>query len=205
MQMLGYGEDALTLWAMKNKLDAILEAMNDSSDPRTCQIFFRPSFGRRGGDKSPQFGEFDFIILSQDRLYLGESKWDRSSEKLEDDVLELRAEQKRRHEIFRFYVEQWAFGSHSIWGEFTNEAKLQLNGIEKPLAPENSLLASNLQTVLGVIRKYYASLPDIGDVLLYLFDGATVEQLPQKASEDFDLVCIDYSEDTFDNFIRMEI
>ena len=74
MQILGYGEDALTLWAMKNKLDVILEALNDSSDPSTCQVFFRPSFGRSGGDKSPQFGEFDFIILSQNGLYLGESK-----------------------------------------------------------------------------------------------------------------------------------
>ena len=25
MQILGYGEDALTLWAMKNKLDVILK------------------------------------------------------------------------------------------------------------------------------------------------------------------------------------
>jgi hypothetical protein len=146
MQILGYGEDALTLWAMKNKLDVILEALNDSSDPSTCQVFFRPSFGHSGGDKSPQFGEFDFIILSQNGLYLGESKWDRLSEKLKDGVLELPAKQKRRHEIFKFYVEQWAFGSYSSWGEFTNKAKLKLNGIERPLAPENSLLASNLNS-----------------------------------------------------------
>ena len=179
--------------------------MNDFSDPSICQVFSRPSFGRSGGDKSPQFGEFDFIILSQNRLYLGESKWDRSSEKLKDGVLKLRAEQKRRHEIFKFYVERWAFGSYSSWGEFTDKVKLQLNGVEKPLAPQNSLLASNLQTVLRVIKKHYASLPDIRNVLLYLHDGTTIEQLPQKASEDFDLVCIDYSEDTLDNFIRIEM
>jgi hypothetical protein len=205
MRILGYGEDALTLWAIKNKLDVILGTVGDLSDPSICQVFFRPSFGRSGGDTSPQFGEFDFIILSQTRLYIGESKWDRSSQRLKDGVLELRAEQKRRHEIFKFYVEQWAFGSYSSWGEFTNKAKLQLNGIERPLAPENSLLASNLQTVLGVVRKYYASLPDIRNVLLYFHDGTTAEQLPQKASEGFDLVCIDYSGDTFDNFIRIEM
>ena len=112
MQILGCGEDALTLWAIKNKLDVILEAVEDSSDPSMCQVFFRPSFGRKGGDSSPQFGEFDFIILSKDRLYLGESKWIRSSEKLQGGVLELREEQKRRHEVFQFYVKQWAFGSY---------------------------------------------------------------------------------------------
>jgi len=206
MQILGYGEDALTLWAIKNKLDVILEAVEDSSDPSMRQVFFRPSFGRRGGDSSPQFGEFDFIILTKDRLYLGESKWVRSSEKLKDGVLELRDEQKRRHEVFKFYVEQWAFGSHSSWCEFADKARLVLeSGVVKLLAPANSLLAANLKTVLGVIREHYASMPDIRNMLLYLHDGAAVEQLPQKATEDFDLVCIDYSADTLDNFIRIEL
>ena len=207
MQILAYGEDALTLWAIRNKLDLILRGVNDSSDPSMCQVFFRPSFGRRGGDSSPQFGEFDFILLSKDRLYLGESKWIRSSEKLKGGVLELRKEQKRRHEVFQFYVEQWAFGSYSSWREFTDKARLELeSGAAKPLAPENSLLATNLQTVLGVIKEHYTSTPDIRNVLLYLYDGATVGQLPQRAGEDFDLVCIDYSkEDTLDNFIRIEV
>jgi len=207
MQILGYGEDALTLWAIKNKLDVILETVNDSSDPSMCQVFFRPSFGRRGGDSSPQFGEFDFILLSKGRLYLGESKWIRSSEKLKGGVLELREEQKRRHEIFQFYVERCAFGSYSSWREFTDKARLELeSGAAKPLAPENSLLATNLQTVLGVIKEYYTSKPDMRDVLLYFYDGATVEQLPQKGSGDFDLVCIDYSgADILDNFIRIEV
>lgn len=207
MQMLGYGEDALTLWAIQNKLSVILQAVNDSSDPSTCQVFFRPSFGRRGGDDSPQFGEFDFIILSKGQLLLGESKWDKSSEKLRDGVLQLRDEQKLRHRILKFYVEEWAFGSYSSWREFADKArvKLQLSGIAKPLAPENSLLAYNLQTVLRVIKKHYPSLPDIRNVLLYLYNGATVEQPPEKASEGFELVLIDYSRDAFDHFIKIEL
>jgi len=206
MQILGYGEDALTLWAIKNKLDVILEAVEDSSDPSMCQVFFRPSFGRRGGDSSPQFGEFDFIILSKDRLYLGESKWVRSSEKLKDGILELRDEQKRRHEVLKFYVKEWPFGSHSSWREFIDRVRLELeSGVTKPLAPENSLLAANLKTVLGVIKEHYASVPDIRNMLLYLYDGRAVKQLLQKVSEDFDLVCIDYSgADTLDNFIRIK-
>jgi len=207
MQMLGYGEDALTLWALKNRLDVILQAVDDSSAPSTCQVFFRPSFGRSGGEHSPQFGEFDFIILSKIHMYLGESKWVRSSEKFQDGVLELRDEQKLRHKLFEFYVKEWAFGRYSSWREFTDKAtaKLRLSGIAKTVAPEGSLLASNLQTVLRIIKEHYGSLPDVRNVLLYLFDGATVEVLPQKASEGFELVLIDYSKDTFDNFIRIEL
>jgi len=40
---------------------------------------------------------------------------------------------------------------------------------------------------------------------MYLYDGKTVEQLPQRASEDFALVLIDYSKDTCDHFIRIEM
>ena len=69
MNILGYGEDALTLWALQNILPFILEMLHDSSVPSQCDVFFRPSFGRRGGKRSSQFGEFDFIILSEDRLY----------------------------------------------------------------------------------------------------------------------------------------
>ena len=205
MQILGYGEDALTLWAIQNKLDVILQTLNDSSDPSMCQVFYRPSFGRSGGPGSPQFGEFDFIVLSKNRLYLGESKWDRSSEKLRDGVIELRPEQTLRHELFRFYVEEWAFGSYASWGEFTDagQVKLQLRGIAKPLAPENSLLAANLQTVLGVIKRHYVSRPEIEDVLLYLHEGATAEQLPQAANPGFKLVLVDYSEGTFGNFVKI--
>lgn len=204
MQILGYGEDALTLWAIQNKLNLILDSVNDSSDPSTCQVFFRPSFGRGGGAR---FGEFDFIILSKSRLYLGESKWVRSSEKHKNGILELRDEQKRRHAVFKFYVEQWAFGSYSSWREFTDNARLELqSGVAKPLAPGNSLLATNLQTLLGVIKKHYTSMPDTRNVLLYLYNGTTVRQFPQKASEDFDLVCLDYSKaDTLGNFIRIEM
>jgi hypothetical protein len=59
--MYGYGEDALTLWALTNKLPTILEKLRDNSAPSECEVLFRPSFGRRGGEINAQFGEFDFI------------------------------------------------------------------------------------------------------------------------------------------------
>jgi hypothetical protein len=61
MDILAYGEDALTLWALTQKLPAILDALSDHSDPNKCRVLFRPSFGRSGGEHSSQFGEFDFM------------------------------------------------------------------------------------------------------------------------------------------------
>lgn len=205
MKILGYGEDALTLWALQNKLPFILQMLHDSSFPSQCEAFFRPSFGRRGGKRSSQFGEFDFILLADDCLYLGESKWDKSSEKIMDRVLAIRDEQQLRHEIFKFYVEEWVYGDYSSWQEFIKSAraKLEKRGITKPLAPENSLLAFNLQTVLGAIKKHYEAQPAIRNVLLYFHEKAYKGVLPKKAGKDFIVISIDYSYGLLGNFVNI--
>ena len=205
MEILAYGEDALTLWAMKHKLPTILQILQDSSDPTHCQVFFRPSFGRRGGDKSSQFGEFDFILLTDSAIYLGESKWQRSSEKILGGVLQLRSEQLTRHAIFRFYVEEWAFGKYDTWQAFEEiaKAKLQAQGRTKPIAPMESHLAKNLRTILDIIKRRYMVLPTIKNVLLFLHDATTGSLAVQSVGQDFELVPIDYSEASVGNFVRL--
>ena len=205
MRILAYGEDAFTLWALQSKLPFILQALNDTSSPSQCDIFFRPSFGRSGGERSSQFGEFDFILLAEERLYLGESKWDKSSEKIVDGVLTIREEQQLRHEIFKFYVEEWVYVGYSDWLEFVKIAspKLQERGILKPIAPENSLLASNLRTVLAVIKQHYPLRPNIKNLLLYFFDSSFTNQLPTKAGSDFSVVSVDYSDALIGNFVKI--
>lgn len=205
MQILAYGEDALTLWALKNKLADMLQMVNDTSDLSRCRAFFRPSFGRSGGAKSPQFGEFDFILLANSCLYLGESKWDKSSEKIRDGVLSLRNEQLLRHEMLRFYVEEWAFGNCAGWGEFEKQANIKLmqRGITKPVAPENSLLAANLQAVLATIKHHYTELPVIKNMLLFLYNAPDKPRLPKAAGKDFLVVPIDYSQDQAQRFIEI--
>ena len=189
MRMYGYGEDSLTLWALRHRLDLILKAFDDTTPPANCQVFYRPSFGRSGGENSSQFGEFDFIVLSKRHLYLGESKWDRSSLKTVNGVLELEGVQARRHEIFKAYIKHWAFGEYRDWEVFSEEAE---SLIGRPIPGKDSLLASNLQTVLGTIREYYASEPTPVDMLLYFHRGEDAEQVPQEASDGFKLVCMEY-------------
>lgn len=207
MDILAYGEDALTLWAITKKLPTILQALDDQTDPSQCQVLFRPSFGRSGGPKSSQFGEFDFIVLASQRLYLGESKWQHSSEKVVAGVMTLREEQLNRHRLFKFYVEEWALGDYTDWNKFQAEApsKLKTLGITKPIAPAGSLLAANLQTVLGTIQKHFPSMPEVQNVLLFLHRGPSTLSFPAEAGDDFKVVLLDYAEVAENNFLRLSL
>jgi len=48
MKLLGYGEDALTLWALTNKTSYIYKHLKGEIPPSECIAFYRSSFGRRG-------------------------------------------------------------------------------------------------------------------------------------------------------------
>jgi hypothetical protein len=210
MKMLAYGEDALTLWAVNKRLPFILQKLNDLSPLSDCRVIFRPSFGRSGGENSAQFGEFDFIILSTSCLYLGESKWDRSSERIHDGSLTLRDEQLLRHRLFKFYVREWASGKYESWQEFVQKASYMLRdeGITKLLAPPNSLLAQNLETILSIIREHYHSnTPQLKNVLMYFHIGADADRIPKAIGNDFEIfevIDINYSEIAVDQFIEFD-
>ena len=115
--------------------------------------------------------------------------------------------QRLGHEVFKLYVHDWAFGSYSSWGDFAHDptVRLHFSHVKKPIAPQGSLLASNLQTVLAVIKRHYATMPDIRDVLLYLHGGARADQVPVKATGGFEVVALDYSVAAFDGFVRIKL
>ena len=68
-KLLGYGEDFLTLWALEEQLAAILSKFEDHTPASDCLAFYRPSFGRSGGENSAEFGEFDAIISSRENSF----------------------------------------------------------------------------------------------------------------------------------------
>jgi hypothetical protein len=197
-----YGEDGLTLWALKNRLPDILRSLDDHSKPSDCKFFYRPSFGRRGGANSSQFGEFDFLILAEERLYLGESKWDRSSELTKLNTIDLRQEQLTRHQLFAFYVREWAFREprHDSWEDFVKKA---IEHGPKPLAPSGSLLAENLRAILSIIENHFSVCPPIHNVLLYLYSNSS--PVPVGVNGDFEIVPIKYPLEDTGNFIAIEI
>uniref|UniRef100_UPI004055D2F4 hypothetical protein n=1 Tax=Candidatus Electronema sp. TaxID=2698783 RepID=UPI004055D2F4 len=196
MEFIGYGEDALTLWALKEKFSEILMLIGDNSEPNSCKIFYRPSFGRgRSG-----FGEFDFIILADQVIYLGESKWNKSSEKNKNGPVMLRDEQIKRHDLFVFYFEKWASGEYASWDDFQEQEQEHL---AHSIPDANSLLAKNIKNIFDIIKKHYVSQPHLKNVLLFLHNGEIESEVE---CEEFKVVPIDYSEVTFaDNFIRLEL
>lgn len=203
MKMLAYGEDALTLWSLKNRLKEILNKLGDTSDISRCRVIYRPSFGR---GRKPSFGEFDFLILSKDTLYLGESKWSESSEG-KKVVMKLKPAQESRHKIFAFYVEKWFEQGERLpeWEAFVN--KITTEAVEKgigKLVRENHRLSKNLQAALGLIKGHFRVCPTIKNVLLYFHLGSQV--LPEPP-ESFNLVDVNYSKCVCkeSHFVEMEL
>lgn len=202
MRILGYGEDSLTLWALRERLPEILMALGDGSSPSDCEALYRPSFGRSGGPASAQFGEFDFILLAENAIYLGESKWDDCGTATVPKRIDLAPEQRLRHAVFRAYVNAYAFGPHTDWDSFRHTVSARCaRFVPKPLAPTGSLLQRNLQAVLLRIRGRYPDGCLVRDVLLYLH-CAQPDHSPEPP-EGFSMVALDYSASLEDDMVPL--
>jgi hypothetical protein len=202
MQILGYGEDAFTLWALQHRLSNILQHFNDKSLASDCLVFYRPSFGRSGGKNSAEFGEFDAIIVSRQNAYLIESKWDHFT-KLKAHKMVVRNEQRTRHQVFSWYLTNWNKKYLGNWQKFVDEHKnaLERRFPEKRIAPV-SLLSSNLEAVLTRVQKHLRNFPSEGNIKnVLLFFKKNETKPPIIVGKEFELLSIDYSEETIGNFI----
>lgn len=167
MNILGYGEDALTLWALKNRMPEILAGVMDSSPVDQCSVLFRPSFGRSGGPNSSQFGEFDFILSTPRAVHLGETKWQNSPE-VAEPTIRLRPEQLERHLVFSIYYKTWISKPQWAWKEFLRKSseEFRMVGINKPIPPVDSLLSKNLMSILTILAQSTNRSPEINNLLL---------------------------------------
>jgi hypothetical protein len=202
-EILGYGEDALTLWALKHRMSEILGKLNDKTPPSDCIVFYRPSFGRSGGTDSSEFGEFDAILVSLENIYLIESKWDNlTASKSEKNIV--RPVQGLRHQIFSWYITHWKEKHVQSWEGFVDEEGQDFKRkFNKPIA-SRGLLAQNLEFVLETLWEHSKKLlgeQNIKNVLVFFYKKR-LAALPIKP-EDFTLVAIDYSQDIIGNFVRI--
>jgi hypothetical protein len=185
-RVLIYGEDGLTLKYTKERTDEILQKLGDKSNPDECTIFFRPSFGRA------QYGEFDAIIISQEKAYLVEAKWDESG----DLSGGLREDQIRRHKIIEWFGANWNGEVGEKWDEFADKHNPEFKQIfkfvtksgkdeSKYIPSSESRVGQNLQTILGVIgnRK-------VENVLLLFYKDTP----PKAEQEGFTTVFIQYNQ-----------
>lgn len=172
--ILSYGEDPLTYWVLTRRVPQFLSQLSDPTLPEKLLIIYRPSFGRGGSAKASsqgsfsraEFGEFDAIVRSERAVYLVEAKWSRSSESHEAQVL-LSSNQIRRHDIFRWLLEQWRTTGVAAWPAFCAAVSRSYSAAFPGfrLAPVGSLLATNLEFVLG---KLSGAPTPVRDVLLHI-------------------------------------
>jgi len=205
-RIYGYGEDALTLWALKHKTSQILESFQDQTAPSNCLIFYRPSFGRHSKKGSAVFGEFDSIVVSLESIYLIESKWDNLS-RFDKNEITIRPEQRLRHRILSWYITHWNKKYSNNWESFIKEQTedFQNEFPEKKIAPNNTLLATNLQFILTALQKHckFTSEQNIKNVLLFFYNKNRSTPPPKK-TKGFKLISIDYDQEITGNFIVLE-
>lgn len=210
MKVFGYGEDALTLWALTNRTDDVLRQLGGESSQDDLTLIYRPSFGRKGGAKSSQFGEFDFILGTPKALYLGEAKWDKSPEvrkwaadKLKRDktlipgksCIELRDEQSNRHNVFKDYYEEWIskdWDGHEFDFLKAVQERLRRSKLEKTVPPPTSILFDNLKKILRMCAEPNNSDRPVKNVLLVIDTTGNLHLSQSDCPPGFDfLVCID--------------
>ncbi len=196
-RIIGYGEDALTYWAITSQLGEILLALRDKSSPADAIVIYRPSFGRRGRigpdakkeQLSAEFGECDAILGTQQAIYLVESKWDSSSE-THDDLITLRGVQIRRHQIMRWYLETWRVNRPEDWMAFVTQQGTAFQTLfpGNKMASAGSRLARNLEFILSTLSECGAR---VQDVLLFIGQVGSSKPIRVHPSN-FDLVVLEY-------------
>ena len=201
--MLGYGEDALTLWAITRGLPSFLRQLEDDTPAKEVLVLFRPSFGRRSpnANATPSvFGEFDAIVRSRYANYLVEGKWNSSSE-LKETIVDITERQKRRHRVMRWYYENWQPEGEQSWADFRGRSKVSFErafpGLTMPTA--GTTLAKNLEYVLALMKE--KDLP-LYDVLLFSTVHAGLRPSSVNPAS-FRLVVMNVEAVSGDGFIRI--
>jgi hypothetical protein len=199
-KVFGYGEDALTLWLLKNHPYEILKRFKDRTEPCDCLVFYRPSFGRSGGSDGAEFGEFDAILASRNNIYLIESKWDNHRISKQKELV-LRSEQTARHEVLQWYLANWSSRYGNDWKAFVMEKGKEIVAGKK-IAPTGSLLAKNLQQILSQLHEHCPSCTNKDNIRnVLLFFHSSKSNPPQKTSESFNLISVIYEDNS--NYVKL--
>jgi len=185
-KFFGYGEDFLTLLALKDELGCLLRSLNDDTPIDECKIFYRPSFGR-----GALYGEFDAIITTKSKAYLVESKWDN----LNDNPLtmELRKNQLDRHKILKWISKRWKGENWDLFKEKYGE-NFRSEFLGKYIPSSDSILSKNLMTILDELKG-----KSINNVMFYFFR----KNRPGNTPECFSIIWFRYKT-THKNFIGLD-
>ena len=208
MTIYGYGEDFLTLWAVKHKMPDIIEEIEEEPYLNKPLVIYRPSFGRGGALST--FGEFDLIFATK-KIYLVESKWEQSSEvkgPQGNRNITISDIQQTRHEIFKWYLIQsneylnhdfntWDIFRDNFNEEFGENFQYEdTNGnIRRPVIPKkNSILANNIYNVSNLLSEQTGrpiTAKMIEDILLYFYSDE-INIIAEYENLDFQMVQLQF-------------
>jgi hypothetical protein len=199
MNITGYGEDFLTLWALTRKTKEVLTQLEDDTELEQCKLVYRPSFGRAGGsmkDQIAEFGEFDSILLTDKNAYLIESKWDGNGQRKKRVNLE--KTQVKRHEIFTWYLKNWP--EEFDWDQFIEKESKQFTQLfpENKLAPSSSILKKNLTEVISQVKG-----KTLHNVLMYFYCNEPQNLRLDYPNVTFKKVVLQYPKEK--NFLEFKI
>jgi hypothetical protein len=207
VRLLGYGEDLLTLWAIKERTGTILKKFEDKTPTTECLVFYRPSFGKTSKEHSPELGEFDAIIASRQNIYLVESKGDNLTNNKTKPSL--KKEQLLWHEVFAWYLVNWNKKYTGQWQNFVNDNIHAFNATKKKLPThqneKNKLSIENLEFTLEKLKdhcKDFRSRANIKNVILFFYNSQTTKP-PTETNPDYTLIPIDYNKKLDANYIQL--
>ncbi len=202
VEVIGYGEDALTYWALTKRIDFILHELGDGNSSKNSLLIYRPSFGRGRG---ANFGEFDAILATSKKIYLIESKWDRSKE-IKNETVQLKPNQICRHTYFKWYFENWNKNNFQDWSSFVNrnEKEFQEKFKVKNIAKTNNDISKNIEFVINKLHEYSKNIEDVLDVLLFFEKkGSNVRLKIESGEIDFRLVKVEYDTISVGGYFKM--
>jgi|GEM_PF-3352140 len=157
-QVIGYGEDALTYWAVTQKLQDVLNKLGEPQ-AKDCLVFYRPSFGR-----GMNIGEFDAILATPNCVYLIESKWQGPEEpKTLPKKIVLGKSQPNRHSTLKKIRQHWLKRRELIFAK--SGARIHVNG--RSLPAQDTTLARNVVQIFGQIDAKYPDARTMKNVCLY--------------------------------------
>jgi hypothetical protein len=174
--LYGYGEDALTYWALNNRLGEVLDQLEDPSSIEECIAFFKPGIGR-GGRSHTSFGEFDAILVTPLCMYLMEARWSRSSE---FSTAGLSHGQIERHRNIEWIAINWMRKEpfHDFVKRKADDFRDFTGGKELP--PIGSEVFKRLEFVIGEARRVgRGSKVLVKHVVLILMEEGSRKVVPQ--------------------------
>jgi len=201
MEILGYGEDALTYWYLTEKMAELLNILEDKSNIKDCLVIYRPSFGRRGGNNSAQFGEFDSILATPKSIYLIESKQFENQE-AKKGLLNV---QTLRHELFKWYFINWDENKYGTWDEFVVEQRKEFSGQfrGKKVMVDKGRLAGNLKFVINRLRSVCATNEVKNILVVFKPNNCKNSASIIHANAGFQMVGVNYDNVPDSNYIKM--